>query len=641
MVTSLVLSATVLLAAANLGIASEEPSTSPPGPASCTTFDDFERLVENVVTNCCDQFDQEANCDDTTVNVCDTRCAPVFVEFWAACSAYIQTSLPSPALRQQFTSTQSKCHATLQANQLHDTDLVKPGDQVDMTTPLHAPVNCHNIQMKTANDLDENTGPDDSLWMVSVLGDARCLEPWRIVNSACTCAECNEANDAQQMDSCTCPNTCPPGEHSYTCGGCARTSNHGYKTLEERDACEAKRNKDYIQAELFRRYGNCVEHRPPPPPPPPPGEHGHDLVDAIVHTMSTGGISGYSTYALMLDLPQPDYSKSEPEVSVENVYTIYGSPAETAGADKGEPAHVMYFPPAFQEPAPFGADIGGTNPSFWTYSASAQWDSWLSVGITDGSSTTDVSSIGIDFDSWTGTEGLTIDNGAVFWMNPANAPSRWPCVVAQVTVPSGTPWSATVNARGKMAGYTGGGGDDWEATNLVFSDATVPAWEAGGEGQDEVAHPDGPRYRRTLQGQGETGKEEHGGTWPPTGTGCDALVVPGASSVVYSPCSTGTVGCTDGGQTSFPTSATNQAHVTCKSGHGFNGKVITVSCMAGEKMDGLIWKDQPIRPVWELTPLCDLDPDGPPAETAPVRAHPCFSPSLSLTIYTYSVIIVS
>ena len=39
-----------------------------------------------------------------------------------------------------------------------------------------------------------------------------------------------------KADSCTCPKTCPgPG---YACQGCARESNHGYKTPEERDACE-------------------------------------------------------------------------------------------------------------------------------------------------------------------------------------------------------------------------------------------------------------------------------------------------------------------------------------------------------------------------------------------------------------------
>ena len=30
--------------------------------------------------------------------------------------------------------------------------------------------------------------------------------------------------------------------------------------------------------------------------------------------------------------------------------------------------------------APFGVDIGGTNPAFWTFSAASQFDSWLSVG---------------------------------------------------------------------------------------------------------------------------------------------------------------------------------------------------------------------------------------------------------------------
>ena len=58
----------------------------------------------------------------------------------------------------------------MQANEIHDTDLVKPGDQTDMATPLAVPVNCHNIQMKTAGDLNVNTGPMDSLWMVSVDG---------------------------------------------------------------------------------------------------------------------------------------------------------------------------------------------------------------------------------------------------------------------------------------------------------------------------------------------------------------------------------------------------------------------------------------------------------------------------------------
>lgn len=168
------------------------------------------------------------------------------------------------------------------------------------------------------------------------------------------------------------------------------------------------------------------------------------------------------------------------------------------------------------------------------------------------------SQTGIDFESWTETEGLVVEDGAVFWTESAKAPSKWPCIVAQVTVPSGTPWSATVNARGKIGPGKGptmsyesatilsvqflsthriswvfSGGGDWEATNLVFSDAKVPAWEGGGEGQDESGH-----RRRGLQGSGGDGTT---GTVS-TGTGCDALVVSGGT-VMYSPCFTGSPGC--------------------------------------------------------------------------------------------------
>eukprot|EP01046_Picozoa_sp_COSAG06_P102585 COSAG06_NODE_48751_length_330_cov_0.489177_1_plen_76_part_01 len=59
----------------------------PPGPASCATHDEFERLVENVATNCCDQFEQEQNCADGMPVVCDTRCSGFYIEFWAACSS--------------------------------------------------------------------------------------------------------------------------------------------------------------------------------------------------------------------------------------------------------------------------------------------------------------------------------------------------------------------------------------------------------------------------------------------------------------------------------------------------------------------------------------------------------------------------
>jgi hypothetical protein len=209
-----------------------------------------------------------------------------------------------------------------------------------------------------------------------------------------------------------------------------------------------------------------------------------------VDTVALEGVAGHTTYQLSLK-----FQTGSASGDVDNVYTIYGAPAETAGADAGRPAYVLDFPPAYQEPTPFGANIGGTNPSFWTYSPTAQYDSWLSVCDTGGGGKGDVSSIGLDFDSWTDTTGVSTENGAVFWMDPTHAPSTDPCVIAQLTVKNGVTWSATVNARGKLGGYTGGGGHDWEATELVFSDANVLPWE-GGDGEGDIS--DGHR-RRALQ----------------------------------------------------------------------------------------------------------------------------------------------
>lgn len=458
-------------------------------PSSCATHQEYERLIEDVATNCCDQFDQDQNCYDGVPRVCDTRCAPVFIAFWTACSSYITTSLPSPALRAQFVGLQGKCHATLQSNLVHDTDLVKPGDQLDLSTPLLVPVNCHGQLMTTANELQQNTGPVDSLWSVMVDGDFKCLAEWRIINPACTCAACpaTPAPGQPKLDTCHCVDGKYPG--------CTQESNHGWKTPDERDNCEAMRNRRAVQAALSGRYGECVEHRPPPPP--PESDVGHDLVYAIVHTVSTSGLAGHTTYQLML---QPPLLDDDTAPTIGNIYTIYGSPAVTAGDDAGEQEHVMDFPPAHQEPAPFGANLGGTNPAFWTYNANAQWDSWLTVGITDGNTGQKLSSIGIDFDSWTDSDGLSIDNGAIFWMDPSAGCVDFPCVIAQITIETDAKWSATVNARGKLAGYDGGGGDDWEATRLVFSDATVPAWEGGGEGQDEEVSGKG---RRSVQEKGD------------------------------------------------------------------------------------------------------------------------------------------
>merc|ERR1711871_1884161 len=143
-----------------------------------------------------------------------------------------------------------------------------------------------------------------------------------------------------------------------------------------------------------------------------------------VVTASATSLDGYDTYQLAVTLTG----------DATNVYTIYGT------ADSP-----MSVPPAYQQATPFGANVGGTNPAFWAVMAGAQFDSWLTVGITEGDTAGALSSIGIDFDTWTETNGLGTSDGAVFWMSPDDGPTAGSnAVLAQVTVPTGTAGTATM-----------------------------------------------------------------------------------------------------------------------------------------------------------------------------------------------------
>jgi hypothetical protein len=71
---------------------------------------------------------------------------------------------------------------------------------------------------------------------------------------------------------------------------------------------------------------------------------------------------------------------------------------------------------AYHVAAPFGVDIGGVNPAFVSINPDVQYDSWLTVGITGGNVHNSISSIGIDWSSWTETSKawggrLHIDDG--------------------------------------------------------------------------------------------------------------------------------------------------------------------------------------------------------------------------------------
>ena len=146
-------------------------------------------------------------------------------------------------------------------------------------------------------------------------------------------------------------------------------------------------------------------------------------VQPSVVEMATS-VAGHTTFQLVLT----------PVGKAETVYTIYGQ----------EKVHLV-MPPAFQSPAPFGTNTGGSSSAFWKFAPDCQHDSYLLQDPYLLAAAT-VSSVGIEFTEWTANTGINSADGAVFFMNPSAAPAG-PAVVAQLTVPTGTGFSAQCGVR--------------------------------------------------------------------------------------------------------------------------------------------------------------------------------------------------
>jgi hypothetical protein len=172
---------------------------------------------------------------------------------------------------------------------------------------------------------------------------------------------------------------------------------------------------------------------------------------ASTDTIHVGSWPGFTTYQLRFAL-------SAMEVSC---YTAFGNHD-----------HPLHLPAAFQVPAPFGQNVGGTNPKFWAIKPAAKFDSWLTAGETAGNTKHQVSSIGINFDFWTETSPLSVTDGAVFWMSPDDAPHAAECVLAQLTLPTSLGgWHAVINVQGRTSA---GAGQDWQALGVRFGPPRPP-----------------------------------------------------------------------------------------------------------------------------------------------------------------------
>lgn len=234
-----------------------------------------------------------------------------------------------------------------------------------------------------------------------------------------------------------------PNEGSYTVTMNAQGRTKGWEHMDS-----GAEDTNWSEEGITFTFGDAVQsgtHTEPPPPPPSTAvQYETAAVVAVVETISSDGIAGHSTFRLALRL----------QGDALNIYSIYG-----------QEDHPMILPPAWQnDQRQFGADIGGVSPALYTSdspgAAAGEFDSWLTVGLTEGSGP-ELSNIGIPWPSWTETTELEVTDGSVFWMDPSEGPSRddrdgtrgpvssgGDIVVAQLTVPNDRMFTAIINAQG-------------------------------------------------------------------------------------------------------------------------------------------------------------------------------------------------
>lgn len=110
-------------------------------------------------------------------------------------------------------------------------------------------------------------------------------------------------------------------------------------------------------------------------------------------------IAGYTTYRVSIEFQS---------AHVRDVYALFG-----------ENANPLVIPPAYQVAAPFGSDVGPVNPAFFPIMPTAEYDSFLTIGL-DGPALTAgaLTSVGYDFSAWTEASGISSEQAAVFFIDP-------------------------------------------------------------------------------------------------------------------------------------------------------------------------------------------------------------------------------
>ena len=141
-------------------------------------------------------------------------------------------------------------------------------------------------------------------------------------------------------------------------------------------------------------------------------------------------INGYTVYELSLILKPDAY----------NIYAIYGDNDNN-----------MIIPSAYQVHQHLGANIGGINPVILNYIHESIFDSWFTISVTDGNDMGYINSIGIDWNNWSQTNGITVNNGAIFLNDPILKLSNTnEYVIAHLTVDDTNSHQLIINVNGKI-----------------------------------------------------------------------------------------------------------------------------------------------------------------------------------------------
>ena len=150
-----------------------------------------------------------------------------------------------------------------------------------------------------------------------------------------------------------------------------------------------------------------------------------------VTNCNTGGIDGYTTFRLSVVIKD--------NMNVKNIYAIYGNKKDN-----------MHLPPAYQSDTTTNSNIGGIDDFLISLNPSNNYDSWLTIGITDGDKDNLLSEVGIDFNEWTDTNAIDINNGGVFVMDPEiDMVDGNEYIIGQITVRTGSEYMMVINIQGK------------------------------------------------------------------------------------------------------------------------------------------------------------------------------------------------